>query len=153
MKDTATEECVQPWLNLGEKSACYTIDGPPISLKRPRFGLGHVFDSQKREKFGASMQLKSQHEYPLPFDGPLKLEVTFYMPMPKRMAKKNHVDGRAPHSSTPDIDNLLKFLLDCANKVIIKDDALVAYIVANKIYSNLPRTEFTIMRLEPNGSK
>jgi Holliday junction resolvase RusA-like endonuclease len=152
MKDIQTKQDVRPWLNLGQ-SAQYTISGPPIPLKRPRFGLGHVFDSQKREKYGAGLQLKSQHEYVLPFDGPLKLEVTFFMPMPKRLAKKNHVDGSAPHYIKPDIDNLLKFLLDAANNVIIKDDSLVSCVVANKIYSLCPRTELTITRLEPDGSK
>lgn len=151
MEDITIKENVNPWLNLGD-SAHYTIDSTPIPLKRPRFGLGKVYDSQKREKYGVQLQLKSQHEYGFPFDGPLKLEVTFFMPLPQRLRKKIHTNSYPPHYTKPDIDNLLKFLLDCCNGIIFSDDALVSCIGAQKVYSEVPRTEFSITRLEPNGT-
>jgi Holliday junction resolvase RusA-like endonuclease len=102
-------------------------------------------------KLGIQLQLKSQHQYISPFDGPLQLDITFFMFTPNRLSKKKHFTGGGPQSTKPDIDNLLKMLLDCANGVIIKDDALVATVIARKIYSACPRTEFSITRLEPNG--
>jgi Holliday junction resolvase RusA-like endonuclease len=165
MKDIQTEKIikrranltpkdVRPWLNIGD-SAHYVIDGDPIPLKRPRFGLGRVFDSQKREKHGIQLQLNHQHGqagYVMPFEGPLKLDVTFFMPIPDRLSKKAHgATGACPHYSRPDIDNLLKMILDCMQSVI-KDDALVASVTARKVYSRCPRTEFSITRLESDGS-
>jgi Holliday junction resolvase RusA-like endonuclease len=150
LKSNMIRENVNPWLNIGS-SAHYTIEGSPIPLKRPRFGVDHVYDSQKREKMGASLQLKSQHEYTMPFEGPLKVEITFFMPIPLRRAKKDQIACYMPHHIKPDLDNLIKFVLDCANGIIICDDALVSSIVANKIYSRIARTELSITRLEPNG--
>lgn len=129
-------------------SNSYTISGRPISLKRPRFGNGRVYDSQKNLKDRVAYELKAQHDYALPFDGPLKLEVTFYMPLPQRQSKKKHQESHLPHYSRPDIDNLLKLLLDACNGVIIKDDALIANIVAQKVYSQIARTELIITRME-----
>jgi Holliday junction resolvase RusA-like endonuclease len=143
------QENVRPWLNLGE-AAHYTISGTPISLKRPRFGLGKVYDSQKREKFGVQMELKSQHDYISPFKGPLQLDVTFFMPLPQRQAKKKHQESCLPHFIRPDIDNLLKWLLDNLNSVIIKDDAQICTVKAQKVYSKIARTELSITRLENN---
>lgn len=128
--------------------AYYTIDGVPISLKRPRFGVGKVYDSQKKEKFGVQIQLKTQHEYISPFEGPLQLDVTFFMPMPQRLHRKHFARNFPPHFSRPDLDNLLKWLLDNLNAVIIKDDSQICIINARKVYSELSRTEFSLTRLE-----
>ena len=151
LKSNLIRETINPWLNIGD-SAYYTVDSIPLSLKRPRFGLGKVYDSQKREKYGVQLQLKSQHDYVLPFDGPLKLEVTFFMPLPQRLRRKHHTGSYPPHHVKPDIDNLVKFILDCANGIIFCDDALISCLVAHKRYSEVPRTEFSITRLEPDGT-
>lgn len=145
MKDSTQTNNVQSGANL---VAYYTIEGVPISLKRPRFGLGHVYDSQKKEKFGVQIQLKSQHEFSSPFEGPLQLEVTFFMPMPQRLHRKYFAGSFPPHHARPDLDNLLKWLLDNLNEVIIKDDSQIYAITARKVYSEISRTEFSITRLE-----
>ena len=148
MEDMSNKEIIQPESNV----AYYVIDGKPIPLQRPRFSKdGHVWDCQTREKLGIQLQLKSQHKGD-PFVGPLKLEVTFFMPIPDKISKKRLQDLSAtPHYCRPDIDNLQKMLLDCANSIIYADDALIAEITARKIWSNCPRTEFSITRLEPLG--
>ena len=152
MKDITTKEKMQLKSNLGEP-AYYTVTGNPSPKTRPRFGNGRVYDNQKDLKSRISYELKSQHDYVMPFEGPLKLEVTFFMPLPQRLRRKNHTDFYPPHSVKPDLDNLLKLLLDACNGVIIKDDALVSCIVSQKVYSQIARTELTITRLEPNGAK
>lgn len=146
MKDFTKKENVEPGLNLGE-IAYYTIESTPVPLKRPRFGLGKVYDSQKKTKFGVQVQLRKQHDYSLPFEGPLKIEVTFFMQLPQRQARKKHQECYLPHFIRPDIDNLIKFLLDCANGILFKDDAQVASITAQKVYSTVPRTELSITRI------
>jgi Holliday junction resolvase RusA-like endonuclease len=111
--------------------------------------LGRVYDSQKKEKSKVQWELKSQHDYPLPFEGPLQLDVTFFMYIPNGLSKKiGGGEGGVPHYIRPDIDNLLKWILDCSNKILYNDDAQVTTVIARKIYSKLPRTEFSITRLE-----
>ncbi len=36
----------------------------------------------------------------------------------------------------PDIDNVIKYYLDCSNGILFKDDALVATVNARKLYDN-----------------
>ena len=57
-----------------------------------------------------------------PLEGSIRIYLTFYMPRPKshfRTGKfKNQLKDNAPvfHTNTPDIDNLIKLMLDCLNK-------------------------------------
>lgn len=126
------------------KSISYIIDGEPVPLARHRHGNGHAWDSQKKIKFGIGMQISNQHNN-LPFlEGPLKLDIIFYMPIPLKGAKS--LNGTI-HSIRPDLDNLIKMILDVANGIVYKDDCIVSSINAHKQYSALPRTEFTLTEL------
>lgn len=130
---------------LTDKTKVYTIIGQPIPLARPRFTqkneAPHVFDSQAQAKYGTQIQLKSQHREPL-ITSPIHMNIAFYFE-----ASKKHKHG-TPHSSRPDLDNLIKWVLDNANNIIFKDDSLVVSLVASKYYDNYQRTEFTIREID-----
>lgn len=125
----------------------YTVMGNPIALARPRFSAGgKVWDSQKNSKFGWQLDLTRQHEdYPL-FAGPLKVDIIFYMNICHKK-RKIYLPGLF-HFFKPDIDNLAKFTLDCLNKIVIEDDALVSVLKCSKVYDPHPRTEITITKLD-----
>ena len=67
------------------------------------------------------------------------------MPIPKSLSKvkKDALKGK-PHYLRPDIDNLIKFILDSANGILYLDDAQIYTINAHKIYDEHPRTEIEI---------
>lgn len=70
-----------------------------------------------------------------PFVGPLKVLVTFTLPMPDSWTgKKKREQLGAAVAVKPDIDNLVKGLLDSANKICWQDDNQVTEIVARKRY-------------------
>jgi Holliday junction resolvase RusA-like endonuclease len=121
----------------------FTVPGDPIPLARARMGRGTFYDSQKHEKFVASMGLTHQMAGLKLFSGPLEMEVVFFMPMG---AKGKHKTGR-PHFSKPDLDNLIKFASDISNKIIFSDDCSISKIVALKVYDSKPRTVFTIKEM------
>jgi len=131
----------------------YTLVGVPQPQSRPRFGLGRVYDCQKKYKFGMELQLKQQHseETELLFEGALRMDITFFMPMVARTTRKLSEIAHRPHKVKPDLSNLVKLVEDVGSGIIYKDDALIAVIFAQKVYSTCPRTEFTITRLENNG--
>ena len=59
--------------------------------------------------------------------------VTFYMPMPASWSQKKRANHfRRPHQQRPDIDNLLKSLLDAVHK----DDSGVWDIRATKVWND-----------------
>ena len=125
--------------------ARYCIDGDPIALARPRFGDGRVYDRQKQLKLIVGISLQSQHDEAPIFDGPLSLNIAFYLPI--LSAKKFKLNTK-PHTQTPDLSNLIKFYEDMMTSIVYKDDKTIACIVARKFYSTNPRTEIIISQIE-----
>lgn len=65
-------------------------------------------------------------------------KVTFFMPMPNSWnEKKKSAWEYTPHQQTPDIDNLVKGLLDA----VLEDDSKVWQVLAVKRWSKNPRIE------------
>lgn len=125
-------------------SRSYVIEGNPIPLARHRHTGTRAWDSQKQAKFGLGVQITNQHEQAGYFNGPVRLDVIFYMPIPKK--SPNYIQGRY-HLIKPDLSNLIKMLEDVATKITYHDDCIISVIFAQKRYSLVPRTEFTITEL------
>lgn len=124
-----------------KKSKVYVIPGTPIPLARPRFSNGHVYDCQSGEKMCAATNLRFQKTkgdlYPV---GPLHVDIKFFMP------HKTKKSG-SWHEVRPDLDNLIKFVLDVAIGILYEDDKQIAKITAEKVYDRKSRTEFTLTQL------
>lgn len=122
----------------------YCIDLPPIPWQRTRLNGHRFYDGQAHDKVVCGISLSKQHDNDIFFDGPVHLDVIFYMPYSTNKKKNNEVY----HIVRADLDNLIKFLLDCAHDILFKDDKIVCSISAKKIYDTHPRTEFTLTELE-----
>ncbi len=121
----------------------YVILGNPLPLNRPRFFRGRVYDSQKVEKLINHLEIKRQHgKLPL-FMNPVHLEITFIFEVPKSYSKKKReLTLGKPHCFKPDIDNLVKKILDEMTSACYTDDAIVSSISARKIYGIQGKTVF-----------
>lgn len=125
-----------------------TILGAPIAKKRPRFFRrgNHVgtYNSQETEE-GRFMQMLAMG-LPAgwqPLDCPVSVLVSFRMPIPASASRKRceaMVSGETRHTKRPDVDNLQKFLKDCCNGLIWRDDSQVFRVEAEKSYSLAPET-------------
>jgi len=130
-----------------------TIPGNPIPLKRPRLGRYHTYDSQAEIKEAVHWIVKSQAEDEPPPTGPIDIEISFFMPIPRSMSKKKKASlPGQPHIKRPDIDNLIKFYLDVCNKTLYEDDAQIYTLKAIKTYSNDPHTYIEITEGGTNGN-
>jgi len=127
--------------------ATYIIPGEPIPLARARFGKNKVWDSQKQQKFAFGIHLNKQHGNQPLFHGPLHMDVTFFMPMPKKVSKTKPLTNK-PHIFTPDLDNLIKLVADAATGILYADDCTICQISARKVYDTNTRTEFTLIELK-----
>ena len=84
------------------------------------------------------------------FKGPLEVYMRFFMPRPKNHYGTGKNSGKlkasAPeyHISTPDCDNMEKFVSDCLNGLAWEDDKQIVKSISEKIYSENPRTEIVI---------
>ena len=75
----------------------------------------------------------------------MSLDVTFYMPVNKSLSKKKKLETFGQrHTKKPDIDNLLKMVLDRSTGILYDDDNNIAEVTARKIYSSYPRIELSI---------
>jgi len=128
-----------------------TIPGIPKPQKRHKFGRGFVYDPSKKDKKEFSL-LAKEFAPKQPLEGDIIVQVWFYMPRPKNHCRTGKFSGilkdGAPtwHSKRPDIDNLLKFVMDALQigEIFYKDDANICFVQAGKQYATEPRTEITL---------
>lgn len=75
------------------------------------------------------------------------VDIESYMPIPKSLSKhkRKALEGDCIyHNKKPDGDNLMKFVFDCANGILFKDDSQIVKGSFEKIYSSNPRTVINI---------
>lgn len=123
------------------------IQGSPVAKGRPRITMsGHAFTPQKTRYAHESLTLKlSVHRPRVLLSGPIDLELGFTMPIPASTSKARArgLDGQ-PHTNKPDIDNLVKLVLDAMNGLIITDDATVWRLSCSKVYGLEPSTRISV---------
>jgi Holliday junction resolvase RusA-like endonuclease len=130
-----------------KNSKTYYLNDNPIPLARHRSTRSnHMYDPQVNAKLIHSITLRNQHNNLPLFQGPLKLEATFFMPIP--VSRKKQDLNQKPHSFKPDLDNLVKFLCDVSNGILYKDDCQIYSISAIKQYALEPKTIFTLTEIE-----
>jgi Holliday junction resolvase RusA-like endonuclease len=126
------------------RSKTYCINVSPISWQRAGMNKARFFDKQVQDKIAVGLLLRKQHGNDPLFDGPLGIDIIFYIKhskvKPKPLVKW--------HFTTPDVDNFLKFIFDAMRSVVMVDDRLFSQVNMTKVYDMNPRTEFTIRELE-----
>lgn len=97
----------------------------PVAQSRPRFARGVVYEDYKVKKFKRDCKWLARKYFrgqPYKRDIPLHFEVIFY------------IGGK--EVSKPDLDNLVKSLLDALEGVIYENDCQVISITAAKVAFN-----------------
>lgn len=94
---------------------------------------------------GAAMDAMRGREL---FDGPVRVEVTFYLPRPKAHFGRHGLKPDAPTfvAKKPDGDKLARCGLDALTFVVFKDDAQIAELVVRKLYGT-PGARFVVSAL------
>lgn len=124
-----------------------TIYGKPQPKERPRVIRGHAYTPTKTAQYEVRMAREWAAKYPEQAEGDLYVKMLFLMPIPtswSRSKKELAERGMIRPSLRPDIDNLVKIVLDGLNGVAYLDDKQVVEIFASKAYSKEPRTEVVI---------
>lgn len=111
-----------------------TLPVEPVGKGRPRAVMihGHLRNLTPEKTRRAEKQLQQimrsiwKKE---PLKDPLSVSVCFMVPRPKTVK-------RAFPTVTPDLDNLLKTVMDAANKILWVDDCQIVQLTASKIYGS-----------------
>lgn len=105
----------------------------PVPKGRPRLSRGgHAFTPLKTREAERIIQLMAQKQagnQPR-LAGPIQADVLFVISKPKKPKDKNY------HVVRPDLDNLLKLVLDALNGILWNDDSQIVQICASKRYVN-----------------
>lgn len=127
----------------------FQIPGPPKHQQRHRSSsrgkFVHRYDPSAKDKVNFLLQAK-QYAPKLAHTDVIYLTVWFCMPIPKSHYRTGKFAGTlkdgAPtwHTKKPDVDNLIKFVMDSLNKVFWKDDSQICSVIAQKRYDEKPRT-------------
>lgn len=112
------------------------VPGEPVAKARPRVGKqNHIYTPKKTLAHESKIREEWRENY---LDPPSKnlvsLSIRFYLTRPKKIPK----DFPEYPGKRPDIDNLIKTVLDALNGLAYEDDKQVIKIKARKEWSPTP---------------
>lgn len=133
------------------------IRGVPKAQKRAKFtnrgGFIRGYDPSVKDKSDIIAQIK-MNAPERPYEEPLNIIMYFEMPRPNSHygtgKKAGVLKASAPEfcDKKPDIDNLMKIVLDSMNRLYFRDDSIIVAVNAIKYYGESPKTEIVIMSIK-----
>lgn len=120
----------------------FIVDGKPQGKQRPRFSrisktVYTPTKTAKYEKQIAKAYTESGGKC-IPADCYVSVSVSAFFPIPKSYSKKKREDCLERilrPDKKPDMDNILKVVLDALNKVAYEDDKQVVELIGRKYYT------------------
>lgn len=111
-------------------------------------------DNAERQKpWASAISYTAQQRGCRPAHGPVRIELWFRMPRPKnhygtgRNAGVLKRGAKIYHTSTPDLDKLVRLVKDALTGVAWSDDSQVAEVAASKTYDECPGVVVEILEL------
>jgi len=135
-----------------------TIPGEPKGKQRPRAmrrgQFTGIYTPKKTVNYETYIKELFVIKYPdfMLLEGPLFLCFTAYLSIPTSTSQKKKammLDGRIIPEKSPDIDNILKIIMDGLESVAYKRDSQIAGCIIDKLYSDRPRLELRIHQEHP----
>ena len=111
---------------------------------------GSMFVGKKSTSKGASVisfwdSMLLPHQPETAFDCPLSVSIILRFPFRKSETKRNREKIAIPHTSRPDVDNLVKILLDRIERLsFIRSDSLISILHVEKYWHESPGFSITI---------
>ena len=132
----------------GKPFLSISIPEQPIAMQRPRINIklstrtAHVYNPQAelKEAHGWIFKEAMMHAHKNCTDKPLRVEFTFSF-------KRVPSNKKKYHTSTPDIDNCIKYYLDAMQDVVYFNDSQVVELSAKKLYNVQPEVNITVFEV------
>ena len=120
----------------------FKIEGQPQGKGRPRFTKsGHAFTPQATRNYEFLIATEYKEAKGEMFDGYIRVNIKAYYKIPKATTKEKRgliERGLLKPAVKPDIDNVVKAILDGLNGVAYHDDNQVVYVDGEKFYADEP---------------
>ena len=131
----------------------FIVPGIPVPKGRPRLttinGSARAYTPKKTKDYESivAMSATDAMQGAEPMDKPLMAHINIYLPIPASWSKKKRelaLSYDVIHTKKPDVDNVLKAILDGMNGIVFVDDARVVGMYVFKHYSDTPRVDVEI---------
>ena len=120
-----------------------TFHVKPIAKGRPRRGKLTSYTPERTRDAEDDLKIRLRCSRPYKFTGAISVSLLFIFKKPKSAPK-----SRVLPSVKPDIDNLAKLVLDCANGICYDDDNQICDLLVQKRYGPVELTDITIRDME-----
>lgn len=120
----------------------FEVPGKVVGKGRPRLNTytGIVYTPTKTKDYETLVEQYFLLKYPKfkMLEGTIKVSIVAYFSIPKNTKKSDineMLDNNISPTKKPDIDNIVKAVLDSMNKFAFKDDNQITKLEVEKIYS------------------
>jgi Holliday junction resolvase RusA-like endonuclease len=131
----------------------FTIYGIPIAKGRPRFSTRGKFpvaytpEKTKNYESDVGMMAKAAIGASEPLEGALEAFIYVTFPVPASYSKKRTeacLSDSEKHTKKPDLDNVVKSVIDGMDKIVFENDSQITSIHATKVYGEVAKVEVIV---------
>lgn len=140
-----------------QKSLNFFVPGVAVPQSRPRFsthgGIPHAYEPEKSRNYKelirkyADIGIKNSLKNPIFFSGYVSIHIIEHRAIPKNCSKivrKKALERSLLPATRPDLDNIIKIVLDALNNFLWDDDKQIVSIEAQKFFAESPGLEITV---------
>ncbi|MBQ3407621.1 MAG: RusA family crossover junction endodeoxyribonuclease [Clostridia bacterium] len=120
----------------------FEVPGKIIGKGRPRLNsyTGSVYTPTRTKDYETLVEQYFLLKYPRfkPFEGRVQVEINANFEVPKsakKAEKELMLENKINPTKKPDIDNIIKIILDAMNGIAFRDDTQITKLQVEKIYS------------------
>jgi Holliday junction resolvase RusA-like endonuclease len=131
----------------------FTVYGEPIAKGRPRFSTRGKFpvaytpEKTKAYEFEVGMMALAAMGGTKPLEGALEAFIYVTFAVPASYSKKRLeacLSGLEKHIKKPDLDNVVKSVIDGMDKIVFDNDSQITSIHATKVYGEVEKVEVMV---------
>jgi Holliday junction resolvase RusA-like endonuclease len=134
----------------------FTIYGEPVPKGRPRFSTKGKFpvaytpEKTKNYESDVGMMAKAAMGASKPLEGALEAFIYVTFAVPASYSKKRTeacLSGQEKHPKKPDLDNVVKSVIDGMDKIVFENDSQFTSIHATKVYGEVAKVEVLVKQI------
>ena len=131
----------------------FTVYGEPVAKGRPRFSTRGKFpvaytpEKTKAYEFEVGMMALAAMNGSKPLEGSLEAFIYVTFAVPESYSKKRLeacLSGTEKHTKKPDLDNVVKCVIDGMDKIVFDNDSQITSIHATKVYGEIAKVEVMV---------
>ena len=137
-------------------TVAFVIPGTPVGKGRPKFArrgnFVTTYTPEKTATYENLVKVKAEQAMdgrPM-IDGPVEVSIRLIVTPPASWSQKKQreaLEGRIFPTSKPDIDNVLKGIMDACNEIVFKDDKQAVDVRVVKRYGQVARAAVEVRPL------